>query len=339
MFTRMGMEPPLVSGAQAGARGKSCRCSVGTDLPGVENEPFGFIPSGKPQGLFFFFGGGGVRLPFSFSADRPARRYFTPYNAQATVHLYASWLGGTSVTVGWTGWTWLGSEKAPAMRLAQQGQSGWGRRHRPVLRVGHDSRTCWFCSCFQVRGNIRRRNRPFFAGRRFVGIVCKPHMSFDQALDCDGFGFQESFWGLLLPVTVHGRVSDIWRAYLTQKLLWDADWPDFSGGLVCGTGLCSLLSCMGTSSAGFPPFSSGFGKPLFAGEVCRGARFKVQSSRSEVGQVVSFVPPHVVHDRVAHDYLKDFQSEGDLQPGYPVSDRSSFAMECPKCLVVITGPG
>ncbi|CAE7332858.1 STL1 [Symbiodinium sp. CCMP2592] len=63
----------------------------------------------------------------------------------------------------------------------------------------------------------------------------------------------EAFWGLLLPVTVHGRVSDIWRAYLTQKLLWD------------------------------------------------------------VGQVVTFMPSHVVHDRVAHDYLKDFQSEGDLQ--------------------------
>eukprot|EP00927_Polykrikos_kofoidii_P085975 TRINITY_DN9494_c0_g1_i1.p1 TRINITY_DN9494_c0_g1~~TRINITY_DN9494_c0_g1_i1.p1 ORF type:complete len:500 (+),score=59.30 TRINITY_DN9494_c0_g1_i1:255-1754(+) len=62
----------------------------------------------------------------------------------------------------------------------------------------------------------------------------------------------EAFWGLLLPVTVHGRVSDIWRAYLTQKLLWD------------------------------------------------------------VGQVVAFTPAHVVHDRVAHDYLKDFQSESDL---------------------------
>jgi len=62
----------------------------------------------------------------------------------------------------------------------------------------------------------------------------------------------EAFWGLLLPVTVHGRVSDIWRAYLTQKLLWD------------------------------------------------------------VGQVVAFAPPHVVHDRVAHDYLKDFHSEQDL---------------------------
>lgn len=63
---------------------------------------------------------------------------------------------------------------------------------------------------------------------------------------------QEAFWGLLLPVTVHGRVSDIWRAYLVQKLLWDQ------------------------------------------------------------GQVIAFTPAHVVHDRVAHDYLKDFQSEGDL---------------------------
>lgn len=63
----------------------------------------------------------------------------------------------------------------------------------------------------------------------------------------------DAFWGLLLPVTVHGRVSDIWRAYLAQKLLWD------------------------------------------------------------IGQVISFAPAHVVHDRVAHDYLKDFQSEQDLQ--------------------------
>ncbi|CAK0812055.1 unnamed protein product, partial [Prorocentrum cordatum] len=62
----------------------------------------------------------------------------------------------------------------------------------------------------------------------------------------------DGFWGLLLPVTVHGRVSDIWRAYLAQRLLWD------------------------------------------------------------VGQVVSFQEAHVVHDRVAHDYLKDFQSEQDL---------------------------
>jgi hypothetical protein len=31
----------------------------------------------------------------------------------------------------------------------------------------------------------------------------------------------EALWGLYLPITVHGRVSDIWRAYITQRLLWD----------------------------------------------------------------------------------------------------------------------
>lgn len=30
-----------------------------------------------------------------------------------------------------------------------------------------------------------------------------------------------AFWGMLLPMTVHGRVSDIWRSFFTQKLLWE----------------------------------------------------------------------------------------------------------------------
>ena len=29
------------------------------------------------------------------------------------------------------------------------------------------------------------------------------------------------FWGLILPQSVNSRVSDIWRAYVTQRLLWD----------------------------------------------------------------------------------------------------------------------
>ncbi|CAF3586610.1 unnamed protein product [Rotaria sp. Silwood1] len=33
--------------------------------------------------------------------------------------------------------------------------------------------------------------------------------------------YRKSFWGLLLPITVHGRVSDIWRSYVTQRLLWE----------------------------------------------------------------------------------------------------------------------
>ena len=31
----------------------------------------------------------------------------------------------------------------------------------------------------------------------------------------------DAFWGLLLPASVHGRVSDIWRAYFTQRVMWD----------------------------------------------------------------------------------------------------------------------
>jgi len=30
--------------------------------------------------------------------------------------------------------------------------------------------------------------------------------------------FQRTFWALFLPATVHGRVTDIWRAYITQSL-------------------------------------------------------------------------------------------------------------------------
>lgn len=31
------------------------------------------------------------------------------------------------------------------------------------------------------------------------------------------------FWSLLLPITVHGRVSDIWRSYAALRLMWDLD--------------------------------------------------------------------------------------------------------------------
>ena len=30
----------------------------------------------------------------------------------------------------------------------------------------------------------------------------------------------DAFWAMLLPVTVHGRVSDIWRSYVAQRLMW-----------------------------------------------------------------------------------------------------------------------
>ena len=35
--------------------------------------------------------------------------------------------------------------------------------------------------------------------------------------------FKKSFWALLLPCTVHGRVSDIWRSYFSQRLFWQTN--------------------------------------------------------------------------------------------------------------------
>ena len=36
---------------------------------------------------------------------------------------------------------------------------------------------------------------------------------------------KNSFWGLLLPATVHGRVTDIWRAYFAQRIFMEHDLP------------------------------------------------------------------------------------------------------------------
>ena len=30
---------------------------------------------------------------------------------------------------------------------------------------------------------------------------------------------QATLWALMLPVTVHGRVSDIWRGYVVQRIM------------------------------------------------------------------------------------------------------------------------
>ena len=33
---------------------------------------------------------------------------------------------------------------------------------------------------------------------------------------------RDAFWALLLPASVHGRVSDIWRSLLFQRIMWHA---------------------------------------------------------------------------------------------------------------------
>ena len=33
---------------------------------------------------------------------------------------------------------------------------------------------------------------------------------------------RDAFWGLIMPISVTGRVADIWRSYVTERLLWMA---------------------------------------------------------------------------------------------------------------------
>jgi hypothetical protein len=44
-----------------------------------------------------------------------------------------------------------------------------------------------------------------------------------------------AFWGLLLPATVHGRVSDIWRSYVLERVMWEV------GGVLAFTSASSSL--------------------------------------------------------------------------------------------------
>ena len=51
--------------------------------------------------------------------------------------------------------------------------------------------------------------------------VVLPHNSFSPFNSQNTFHTYNAFWGLLLPQTTAFRVTDIWRSYITQRLLWD----------------------------------------------------------------------------------------------------------------------
>jgi hypothetical protein len=53
---------------------------------------------------------------------------------------------------------------------------------------------------------------------RLISLRAGTFMPYNAQATLHGY---DSLWGLLLPCTVHGRVTDIWRAYFTQRLLWD----------------------------------------------------------------------------------------------------------------------
>ena len=60
---------------------------------------------------------------------------------------------------------------------------------------------------------------PFhFKGRESLGITAGVFVPYNAQASLH---HEKSFWGLLLPISVHSRVSDIWRSYITQRLIWE----------------------------------------------------------------------------------------------------------------------
>ena len=90
-----------------------------------------------------------------------------------------------------------------------------------------------------------------------------------------------SLWSLLLPVTVHGRVSDIWRGYFAQVRATHC------------TTLCSLSELI----------------VVPCGYVFPNAW---QRLGEDIGMRLAFIPPVVVQIRNSHNYLADFDSEGGV---------------------------
>jgi hypothetical protein len=71
---------------------------------------------------------------------------------------------------------------------------------------------------------IYRLTRPipfnFATSKNSVPILLPPNTL--APLNAQACVFMKSaLWMLLLPISVHGRVSDIWRGYAGQRLLWD----------------------------------------------------------------------------------------------------------------------
>ena len=84
-----------------------------------------------------------------------------------------------------------------------------------------------------------------------------------------------AFFAMLLPYTVHGRVSDIWRSYIMETLI-------------------SYYSLDTTQ---------GYKKTV------KTAKADGSSSPDSADPCITFTAPHIYHDRNAHNYQLDFNSE------------------------------
>ena len=92
-----------------------------------------------------------------------------------------------------------------------------------------------------------------------------------------------AFFAMLLPFTVHGRVSDIWRSYVIETLLTYYTLDHST------TPPTKAIQHAHSTSPSSSPSSSSSSEPC-----------------------VVFTPPRIYHDRNAHNYQQDFNSEMPL---------------------------
>ena len=53
------------------------------------------------------------------------------------------------------------------------------------------------------------------------GVLLVPKLVFSPFNAQATLYYPNAFWAMFLPISVHGRVSDIWRSYFSQRLFWD----------------------------------------------------------------------------------------------------------------------
>ena len=68
------------------------------------------------------------------------------------------------------------------------------------------------------KGGVHHQGGTHHYPYRLISLRAGTFMPYNAQATLHGY---DALWGLLLPCTVHGRVTDIWRAYFTQRLLWD----------------------------------------------------------------------------------------------------------------------
>ena len=96
----------------------------------------------------------------------------------------------------------------------------------------------------------------------------------------------KALWAMLLPISVKGRVSDIWRSYFSQRIFRDIDTSSTSTTTTTSSGIGGSTSTSSTSGT--------------------------SSSTGGNGLKIIILPPDIRQERNEHNIIADMTAEEDL---------------------------